>query len=85
MVAHCIAAMARLSDSDEGKTVVSSAGDKIGIIKEVSRGAAHVDPDPGITDELKSKMGWADRDEDTYPLDESNIDAVTDDEVRLTR
>jgi hypothetical protein len=75
--------MATLSESDEGKNVVTETGEKIGVIKEVSHGTAHVDPDPGITDEIKSSLGWGDRDEDTYPLDGDRIETVTDDDVRL--
>ena len=30
-----------------------------------------------------SKLGWADRDEDTYPLQEESIETITDDEIRL--
>lgn len=77
--------MATLSESDEGKDVVASSGDQIGIVKEVDDHTAHVDPDPGVTDELKSELGWGDEDEDTYPLAEDEIESVTDDEVRLDR
>lgn len=73
-----------LTDADEGKDVVTSTGDKIGIVKDVDAGAAHIDPNPGIADELKAKLGWGDSDEDTYRLRESDIEAVTDDEVRLS-
>jgi hypothetical protein len=74
-----------LTDDDEGKEVVTTEGEKIGIIKSVERGTAHVDPDPGMTDELKSKMGWGDRDEDTYRLDENSVETVTDDNIRINR
>lgn len=76
-------AMSTLDEDDEGKDVVASNSDKVGVVKDVSRGTAHVDPDPGITDEVKSSLGWGDRDEDTFPLDESDVETVTDDEVRL--
>jgi len=72
-----------LTDADEGKTVVNQHGDNVGRVIEVSAGAAHVDPDPGLTDTIKSKLGWGENDEDTYRLDESSIDEVTDDEIRL--
>jgi hypothetical protein len=44
---------------------------------------AHVDPDPGITDRIRSTLGWEGTDEQTYPLDQSRIETITDDEVRL--
>jgi hypothetical protein len=74
-----------ITGDDEGKGVVNADGDRVGLVKEVSGGTAHIDPDPGVTDKIKSKLGWGDMDEDTYPLQEANIDAVTDDEVRLKR
>lgn len=70
---------------DEGKRVVNANGEEIGMVKEVSGGAVHVDPDPGITDTIKSKLGWGDDDADTYRLDESNVESISDDEVRLRR
>lgn len=49
--------VARNLTDDEGKDVVTAEGEKVGIVKSVDRGTAHVDPDPGMTDEMKSKMG----------------------------
>jgi hypothetical protein len=74
-----------ITEDDEGKNVVNADGEQVGIVKDVRGGTAHVDPDPGITDKVKSKLGWGDVDEDTYPLQEANVDAVTDDEIRLKR
>jgi len=73
-----------LTDSDEGKTVVSSDGSSIGMISEVRGGRAYVDPDPNVTDKLMSTMGWSDADEEDFALNASQVDEVTDDEVRLT-
>ncbi|WP_135852420.1 PRC-barrel domain containing protein [Halorussus salinus] len=74
--------MAQFSDSDEGKPVMMG-DDKVGMIQEVRGDTAYVNPDAGITDKIKASLDWGDSDEDTYPLDESRVDAVTDDEVRL--
>jgi len=74
---------ATLSDSDEGKKVVNASGESIGRVVEVRGDTAHVDPDPGMTDTIKSKLGWGESDEETYRLQASRIDTVTDDEVRL--
>jgi len=76
-------ARTEITDDDQGKKVVNDHGDEIGIVKEVQAGTAHVDPDPGMTDQLKSKLGWSDTDEDTYPLQENMIEDVTDDEIRV--
>ena len=74
-----------LTEEDEGKRVVNVSGDRIGVISGVRDGSAFVDPNPGITDAIKSKLGWENVDEDDYPLKHSKIDRVTDDEVRLKR
>ena len=74
--------MVQFSEDDEGKSVVVD-GDEVGIVSEVEHGTAYVDPDPGITDKVKAKLDWGDRDEETYPLDEQSVESVTDDEIHL--
>ncbi len=73
----------QITDDDEGKKVVDESGEEVGIVSDVQHGTAHVDPDPSITDKAKSKLGWGDRNEDTYPLQSKMIASVTDDEIRL--
>ncbi len=72
-----------LHADDEGKPLVDSNGEKIGMIAEVEDGTAHVDPDPGITGMIRSKLGWGDTDGGDYALDSDRINIITDDEVRL--
>ncbi|WP_435074088.1 PRC-barrel domain containing protein [Halorubrum sp. HHNYT27] len=74
-----------ITEHDEGKKVVNAAGKKLGMVSKVEGQNVHVDPDPGLTDTIKSKLGWGDADEDTYALNQSDIATVTDDEVRLNR
>ncbi|WP_458204665.1 PRC-barrel domain containing protein [Haladaptatus sp. NG-SE-30] len=76
-------AVSEITDDEEGKKVVDQNGDQVGIVADVEHGTAHIEPDPGLTDKVKSKLGWGDRDEDTYPLQEEAVDSVTDDEIRL--
>lgn len=72
------------SDDDEGKKV-KHGDDTVGRIVEVDHGTAYVDPDPGLTDTIRSKLGWADRDdENTYPLQEAAVESVDDDAIYLT-
>ncbi|MFC7143088.1 PRC-barrel domain containing protein [Halosimplex aquaticum] len=73
-----------VSDDDQGKPIVDENGEKIGVVSEVRAGTAYVDPDPGITDTVSSKLGWSDADEDDYPLPADEIAVITDDEIRLT-
>lgn len=72
-----------LTEEDEGKQVVDSNGEEIGIVTGVRGGTAYVDPDPGLAENLKSRLGWGEVDQDDYPLDDSQIETVTDDEIRL--
>lgn len=75
--------MVELTDQDEGKTVVRG-DEEVGRVVEVDHGTAYIDPDPGIAETIKSKLGWGEREaEDTYPLQEASIASVTDDRVRL--
>lgn len=72
-----------VTEDDKGKQVVNFRGDKIGVVSDVDNGAAHVDPDPGMTDKIRSKLGWNDADQSDYKLQQDRIDQVTDDEIRL--
>lgn len=78
----CYRAMSMITESDEGKSVVRE-DTTVGIVAAVEHGTAYVEPDPGLTDKLMSQLGWKDIDEDTFPLQEDEIEDVTDDEIRL--
>lgn len=69
----------------EGKQVVDASGAEVGTVKAVRDGTPIVDPDPGIADTIKTKLGWDDVDPDDYPLPESAIERITDDTVHLRR
>lgn len=75
----------KLSNEEEGKAVVNKEGTKLGMVTQVEGDRAHVDPDPGVSDTIKSKLGWSDTDGDTYPIQESDIESIDDDKVRLNR
>jgi hypothetical protein len=72
-----------LTDDAVGKTVVNADGEEVGIVTRVKHGTAHVDSDPGLTDKIKTKLGWEAPDEDDYPLQERAVATVTDEEIRL--
>lgn len=74
----------RVTEDDEGKPVVAPQGDSVGMIEEVSGGKAYVNPEPGLVDRIRSKLGWGTSDEEDYTLDEENIERITDDEVELS-
>jgi hypothetical protein len=74
-----------ITEDDQGKTVVNADGDKLGIVSDVRNDMAYVNPDPGIGENIMSKLGWSGADEDDYPLERSKIEEVTDDQIRLRR
>ena len=67
----------------DGNSIVHD-GETVGIVTAVERGTAMVEPDPGLSEKLRSMLGWSD-DEDAYPLQEAAVAEVTDGEIRLKR
>lgn len=76
--------VAKVTEDDTGKTVVASNGDRIGTVVEVRDGTPLVDLDDEVVHDLTSVMEWDDQDQDTFPIQESAIAEVTEDEIRLT-
>lgn len=72
-----------ITHDDIGKDVVTADGEKIGMISAIEDDVVFVDTEPGIADRITAKLGWDAIDEDDYRLTEDQIDAVTDDAVRL--
>lgn len=74
--------MEPITESDEGKRIIH--GDEIvGLAINIKDGDAYVNPDPDITDIMMAKLGWADGDEDTFQLQEEQIERVTDNAIHL--
>ncbi|NIC00053.1 hypothetical protein [Halobacterium sp. R2-5] len=63
------------TESDEGETVVSADGDKIGEIDHVEAGAAFVEPKSGLVDSISSALGWGD-DQGEYGLRPEQVQGV---------
>ncbi|ELY48011.1 hypothetical protein [Natronorubrum bangense] len=70
-----------LSSDDHGKDVVDETGQQIGIVAEVEGQTAYIDPEPGLTDRLRARLNWGGHGDDDYPVDSSEINQITDDEV----
>ncbi|WP_049923741.1 hypothetical protein [Halopiger djelfimassiliensis] len=70
-----------LSRDEQGKAVVDQSGQQLGIVTEVEAQTAYVDPEPGLADRLKARLGWGGHGDDEYPIDASDITDVTDDTV----
>ncbi|ELY57245.1 hypothetical protein C491_10684 [Natronococcus amylolyticus DSM 10524] len=77
--------VAELSEDDRGKDVVDERGEQVGIVTDVEGGVAYVDPEPGLTDRLKAKLNWLERDDDDRPLERGQLDEITDDELVVRR
>lgn len=75
--------MEPITESDEGKRVIRG-NDAVGLVTEVKDGDAYVNPDPSITDTMRAKLGWADVDEDSFQLQEEQIERVTDNAIHLS-
>lgn len=73
----------RLTEEDEGKRVIASNGDEIGMIAEVREGTPYVETDPDVFEKVKAKFDWGEPEEDAYPLKTADVADVTDDEVHL--
>lgn len=72
-----------LTSDDEGKPVMNADGDQVGRVITVEHGRAHVDPDPGLSDAIRSKLGWGETDGEQYELDADSVQTVSDDEIHL--
>lgn len=72
-----------VTNDDKGKRVVNFNGDNVGVVSGVEGDAAHVSPDAELSDVIRSKLGWSDMNESEYVLPNDQIEAVTDEEIRL--
>ncbi len=72
-----------VSRDDQGKVVVDESGEEIGIAGRIEEGTVYVDPEPGLTDRLRARLGWESDAEDEYPVEPAQIKAVDEDEIVL--
>lgn len=72
-----------IDDSVQGKNVVDANGEVIGKVTSVRGDTAYVDPDPGMTEKIMSKLGWDDIDREDYPLRGDSIQRIDDDKIYL--
>lgn len=69
--------------SDEGMTVVTAGGDKVGTIEKVEGNMAHVRPKQSLSRSIRRRLGWAEDDGDTFELTHEQVRDISGDEVRL--
>jgi hypothetical protein len=63
--------------------VVTADGDMVGRVEEASGSSAHIKADEDLSRSIRRRLGWTEEGEETYRLQKSNVDRITDDEVRL--
>lgn len=55
----------------------------VGMVSGFEAGTAYVNPDPGITGRIMSKLGWEGVDKDSYPLDDEQVHSIHEDKVEI--
>lgn len=71
------------TSDDKGKEVMTADGDMVGTIDRASGSSAHVRPDEELSRSIRRRLGWTEEGSETYRLEKSKVDRITDDEVRL--
>lgn len=70
---------------DKGKNVMTADGDMVGTVDSVSGSTAHIRADEKLSQSTRRRLGGSEDDEDTFELQHSKVDSITDDEIRLAR
>jgi sporulation protein YlmC with PRC-barrel domain len=68
---------------DEGKRVMTEDGETVGTVAKTTGTELHVEPDTGLSQSIRRRLGWAESDQDTFSVSHSSVDSITDDEIRL--
>lgn len=72
-----------LSEEDEGKRVVDADGTEVGVVADVQHGTAHVEADEDRVEEMKTRFDAGEYGENTYALQDDDVDSVDDDRLVL--
>ena len=72
-----------LTEDDEGKQVVTRDGETVGTVRKVDQGVLHVEPSADLSERVRERLDWGDRQSDDYTLQETEVEETTDREVRL--
>lgn len=77
--------MTVLSPEDEGKFLMDTAAEQIGIVTEVApdEQVAYVDPDPGVADAVVQGLGFGESDGEDIQVPAAAVETVTDSELRV--
>jgi sporulation protein YlmC with PRC-barrel domain len=78
--------MTVLSTADEGKVLMDTEGEEIGIVTEVDTDeqVAYVEPDPSYSEAVVQGLGFGSADEDDIEVPADTVATVTDTELRVS-
>lgn len=62
---------------------MTSDGTRVGRITQTRGSMAHVEPDSGLSETIRRRLGWAEESADTYELDKSAVDKIAGEEIHL--
>lgn len=68
-------------DDDAGKDVVDVQGREIGVVTDVEGDTMYVEPDPSMTERIKSKLEMGSESEEDLPVSSEFVDRIEDDVV----
>jgi hypothetical protein len=71
-----------LTESDEGKRVVSADGELLGEVAKVDQGVAHLEPEEDY-EAITSSLDWEQASDEDYTFQETAVEEVTDEQVVL--
>lgn len=79
--------MTVLSTADEGKFLMDTEGEQIGVVTEVDAAdqTAFVEPDPSIAEAMIQGFGFGAADNDDITVPAEAVATVTDSELRVAK
>lgn len=73
-----------LTDAIVGTPVIDATGLEIGIVSAVEDGAAMLDPEPTIADEIRSLLGFTTAEPDHIPVTDDLVESAEEGVIRLS-
>ena len=71
------------SADDEGKSVMTKDGKTVGTVEKTTDTEIHVQPKSGLSQSIRRRLGWAEKEQENFSVRKSDVDRITDDEIRL--
>jgi sporulation protein YlmC with PRC-barrel domain len=68
---------------DEGMPVMTKDGETVGTVEKTMDNELHVKPNSGLSQSIRRRLGWAEKDQDTFSVQKSKVDEITNDGIRL--